>query len=121
MAEQTGDITVAEVRGAFPEFAAFTDEQIAFDLATAYMLMAYPRRATLYCTGHLLALREEQTGKADGGSGELRAETEGPQRAQYMVQAETAADVFFSRSAYGRLARTLENRSHSGSWSAIVA
>lgn len=121
MAEENSDITVAEVRAAFPEFAAFSDAQIAFDVATAYELMAAPRRATLYCVGHLLTLREEQTGKADGGSGELKMESEGPQRAEYMTQAATNADVFFSRSAYGRLARTLEDRSHAASWSAIVA
>ena len=63
----------------------------------------------------------EETGAADGGSGELTAESTGPVQASYMAQAGSSREVFFTRTAYGREMIALERRSPKGQMSIVFA
>lgn len=105
-------LSVADLRTRYPEFseAVAADDAVAVALATAAEMAVLSDRITLACAAHLLALGRQETGKADGGAGELTAETIGPKSADYMAQAESGREVFFTTTAYGRAMLTLEKR-----------
>ena len=115
------DLTVAEVRERFLDYASMSDAVVSYLIAESYEITDVSRSATLYCVGHLLAIHPEQSGKADGGSGELMSEKEGELVRSYKTQACDEREVFFSTTAYGRRVLALENRSPGAVMSTVVA
>ena len=104
------DLTATELKQAIPPFADREDAEVNRAIELAYQLSDVSRDATLYCAAHLLAISGED-GDADGGSGEVEQEGLGPQAVRYKTQARRNPDVFFTRTAYGRLFLTMESRS----------
>lgn len=107
------DLTVADIKERFAEFdyTRISDDVVTRLISDAYELTDVSESATAYCVAHFMALHPEMNGNADGGSGEVRAERIGPKQTSYMTQAETAREVFFSSTAYGRRVLVLESRS----------
>ncbi len=104
---------LSNFREQFPEFPEdqFTDAAAESALDIAAEISAVSAKAILYLAAHLLTLAGERTAALDGGSGELTAEEIGPKRAEYKTQAAEGRDVFFSRSAYGRMFLVIERAS----------
>lgn len=96
-------VSVDTVRDAFGGFADQSDERIAWAIDQARPLAGANDDLWLWCAAHLLALRIEDTGEPDGGSGELAGETVGSLSATYTTQARNHHDVFYSRTHYGRM------------------
>lgn len=104
--------TAAEVKARFSEFAATADADIATAASTALRISAVDAEATLHLTAHLLAMRSGETGKPDGGSGEVAKERVGDRDLEYVTLARgPGRESFFSTSPYGRLFLILESRS----------
>lgn len=94
----------------FPELS-FTADEISNALDRAYEMHSRFPTAVLYLAAHLLVIGEEHTGKPDGGSGEVTAETSvGSKRAEYAAMAESGREAFFTRTSYGRHFLALEKR-----------
>ena len=113
------DITVDEFRERFGEFSGVADEDVAEWIQFAYELSDVTRRATMYTAAHLIALDQSERpggamGRADDRGGTIVAESFGPKKLQYAQMAMTAREVFYTRTPYGRMALSLENRSPSG-------
>lgn len=133
------DITRDQVRAQFPElgerppqdlelpssirtlYPDFDDMVLGHVIDLAYQITDVSRDATLYCVGHLLAIKNEQTGAQDGGFGEVKREAQAGQDTIYMTQAKKARDVFFTTTAYGRMVLILEARSPACAISVVVA
>ena len=108
------DPTTAEFKARFPEFAA-VDDAIEAALSTAVLLCGGSGyEPTLYAAAHVLSLAAQNTGEADGGSGIVSMETQGPRTVQYSNMSEAARQRFFEQSPYGRMVITLEGRSSAG-------
>ena len=103
-------LTVAGFRARFGEFAARSDADVAAAVATAGRIHNLSEEIEGWVAAHVLAISGERTGLSDGGSGEIQAESLGPVSRQYVTQAATAADTFFSTTSYGRMVLTLEGR-----------
>ena len=104
--------TAAQVKARFSEFATTADDEITTAASTALRISAVDAEATLHLTAHLLSLRSGQTGKPDGGSGEVAKERIGDRDLEYVTLAAGAGrEAFFSTSPYGRLFLILESRS----------
>ena len=107
------DITYSDFRARFAEFGSLADARISELITEAYQLTDVSKDATMYCVAHLAALEDERTGALDGGSGEVKGETIGPRRVEYVTlarQNNAGRDAFFSTTAYGRRVLTLESR-----------
>ena len=107
----SGQLSVADVRAAFPEIteSAHTDAEITAAIGTARSMAAATKEIWLHCTAHLLTLPRE--GRVDGGAGEITSARLGPQQTAYREMAEENRDVFFTGTPYGRILLTLEKRS----------
>ena len=115
MLDTMADITIAEFRARFPEFAAQTDDDVAQFVETAYQLSDVSREATYQTAAHLATLYiGEQAAVIDDRGGIIVEETWGPKKLKFLEQAMTKREVFFVRTTYGRLALMLENRSPAG-------
>ena len=102
--------SIAVVRARFPEFADTADAEIAVLTQTALSISAISQDALLYLVGHLIAISAEETGEADGGSGEVVSERIGAKAVSYAAQAKSGDEAFYTRTAYGRLFLALERR-----------
>ena len=103
---------VPDFRAQFPELQTSPDVVIANAITTAYAMHSQVRLATLYLAAHLVVLTAEDTGKPDGGSGEITSETSvGGKMVMYMQMAESGREIFYTRTSYGRTFITLERRS----------
>lgn len=106
--------TVADFRADYPEYAAVSDDIVRARLAVARQLHAIRAEATLLCAAHLLALDADDAGSgADQGRGEVRGESVGQLRVDYVAQAERGRDAFFATTRYGRLLLAIETRTPS--------
>ena len=107
------DITPTKFRQQFPEFteANFPDDIIEKTIESAYRICDIGELETLYCAAHLLTLIADKTAKQDGGSGEIKREEIGERIVDYVTQAKTGREAFFTTSPYGRMLSTLEKRS----------
>ncbi len=104
----------AEIRDRFPEFLSevtYPDEVITALGTVALRISSVSQEAVTYLVAHLLTLEAEKSVTPDGGSGVITSEGLGPKSASYMNQATDGREVFFERSAYGRMFLTLERRS----------
>ena len=109
------DITVAEFRARFPEFAAESDDDVAQLIDTAYILSDVSREATLNLAAHLGTLYVgEQALVIDDRGGTIIEESFGPKKLKFLQQAMDSREVFYTGTAYGRLALALENRAPAG-------
>lgn len=99
--------TAAEFKSKFSEFSATQDADVDSVVALAIQINSRSLEIVNYLTAHLLTLRAEDTGKIDGGSGEVTMEGIGPKQSSYLAQAQNNSEVFFSRSSYGRMYLTL--------------
>ena len=115
------DITVSEFRDKFPEFTTdvVTDRDATQWLETAYQLSDVTREATMFTAAHLVALdRGERVAGAvapvDELGGVIVEEAFGPKKLKFMQQAMDGREVWYTRTAYGRLALMLEKRSPAG-------
>lgn len=115
------DLTVADFRSKFAEFSSVDDAVVSSLIPQAYGLSDVSEEATLYCIAHLVALKEEETGKPDGGSGEVMSDTIGPKTTAFMTQAETNREVFFSTTPYGRRVLAIESRTSESALAIVVA
>lgn len=118
------DLTSVNIRAAFPEFAdtnTYPAALINAAIATAYALTDVSAEATKHCVAHLLALHQQQVAEADGGAGEITAERTGPTMRQFMTQAESGREVFFTSTAYGRSCLALEKRTPKSVFSPFFA
>ena len=107
------DVSVADFRARYPQFAAGTypDDTVALAVADARELTDVSTAAVLACTAHLLTLASQETLKASGGSGVVKSETIGPKMVAYVTQAENAREAFFGQTAYGERVLAIERRS----------
>ena len=114
--------TPAQVRARFPEFTeqAHPDAVVVAAIGTASRLTAGNGDILLAATAHLLALRVENTGAPDGGSGVVAQETVGPRMVMYEAEARGDGDAFWLRTAYGRLFKALDRTSPRRAISAAV-
>ena len=102
--------TLTEFKTRFPELD-HPDDTIEEALTEAVLIHSLDDTITGYVAAHLLAIRPDRTGTADGGSGEVKAERIGPRRVEYATMAKDGRrDVFFATSSYGRMVLTLEDR-----------
>ena len=117
------DITLAEFRQRFPEFAATDDAVISSLIPQAYEISDVSAEASAYCLAHLVSLEAERPadGAPDGGAGVVRSETIGPRRIDYMTQAARNREAFFEPTIYGRRVLTLESRSPMAAIGVVVA
>ena len=109
------DITVADFRTRFPEFSAQSDDDVGQYLATAYQLSDVSREATLYTAAHLGSLDDAERSATviaavDDRGGTIIEESFGPKKLKFLQQAMDSREVFYTGTAYGRLALALENR-----------
>lgn len=104
-------ITRLDLTERFPEFKDLDGDVIGTAVREACGMVHVSKDATLHCAAHLLAIREQETGTADGGSGEVIQEFMGPQQLYYQAMAEKGREVFFSTTRYGRQVLLLEARS----------
>ena len=102
--------TVAVVQATFTELASVSQAVVEAAIATAESLSSASTESWLYCTGHVLALLDQNTGEADGGSGEVMSEKIGPKLTSYKTQAKGNREAFFTQTSYGRMVLTLEKR-----------
>jgi len=102
--------TAAEFKLKFPELASRTDD--AIDAAVAQAMTVNNQSVDIVCNlaAHFLALASEHRGDVDGGSGEVNMDMIGPRQIQYTAMAASGDEVFFSRSAYGRMYLMLSKR-----------
>ena len=105
-------VTVAGFWALFGEFSTTPDTDVEWALARARPIFSVGDEGHYYCAAHLLAIRPEGTGAADGGSGVVVSETIGPKRVDYATQAGSGGDegawrVWFDRTSYGRHVLTL--------------
>ena len=107
------DPTATNFRERYSEFAADTypDATITGAIATAMQISNVSEEAILACTAHLLTIRAQETGKIDGGAGEVQWEMQGRRQVQYVTMAKQGGDraSFFTTTAYGRLFLTLQD------------
>ena len=115
------DITIAEFRTKFPEFteSLVRDRDVGRWLETAYQLSDVAREATFFTAAHLIALdlAERTAGAiapADERGGVILEESFGPKKLKFMQQAMDGREVWYTRTAYGRLALMLEQRAPAG-------
>jgi len=94
--------TVADFRALFNEFAQTSDEQIERAIDTSYTIYALSKRALLFLVAHILTLETEEK-KLDGGQGEVRVERIGKKQLEYITQASSAGESFYTTSFYGRI------------------
>ena len=109
------DITVAEFRARFPEFAAESDADVGQYIDTAYILSDVSREATLHLAAHLGSLYDAERpataiAPADDRGGTIIEESFGPKKLKFLQQAMDSREVFYTGTTYGRLALALENR-----------
>lgn len=103
------DADLATFRTQFPELSTTSDDVVQRNLELALDLHDTSARATLYLTAHLATL------PLDGESpGELTSESIGPKSAEYMTQAETGDESFYTRTEYGRRFLALSRRATAG-------
>ena len=115
------DITVAEFRERFDEFADLADTLVSDLIGEAYGLSDTSRRATLYCVAHLCALESEHTGAPDGGAGVVSSEEVADRKVTYRTQSMKDRDVFFEATSYGRRMLAIESRTPQARMRVVVA
>ena len=109
------DPTLAEFRTRFAEYSETTDEVVTAALELAVALCGEAGfQPTLHATAHILALADQETGHADGGSGIVSMEILGPRTVQYQNMAKENRERFFEQTAYGRMVLATESRSPAG-------
>ena len=113
------DITITEFKARFPEFTAVADDDVGQYIQTAYTLSDVSREATYYTAAHLgsldLAERSATTiAPVDDRGGTIIEESFGPKKLKFLQQAMNSREVFYTGTAYGRLALALENRAPAG-------
>jgi len=104
-------LTPEAIRTRFPEFVDRSDGEIAGAIETATELAVTPPSSTPWAAAHLLAIAEQATGVADGGSGEVKSEGLAGASMGTMPMAMSGDEVFWSTSAYGRMVLTLRRAS----------
>ena len=109
------DITVADFRTRFPEFSAQSDDDVGQYIATAYQLSDVSKEATYYTAAHLGSLDVAERSATviaavDDRGGTIIEESFGPKKLKFLQQAMDSREVFYTGTAYGRLALALENR-----------
>ena len=108
------DPTTDEFKARFTEFSV-ADSAIEQALSGAALLCGMSGyEPTLYAAAHILSLAAQNTGEADGGSGIVTMETQGPRTIQYENMSGGRRDRFFEQTPYGRMVLALESRSAAG-------
>ena len=101
--------TLQDFRETFPELAAMTDDAVQRNIDLAEQIHDINPTCTLYLTAHLLTVDI-----SGDNPGEVKGETIGPKSADYMTQAASGDEAFYTRTEYGRRFLTLERRVLSG-------
>lgn len=104
-------LTVAELRASYPEFAAATyaDAKVTAAIKIADELAGPATAAARTAlTAHVLAASALNTGKPDGGVGEVIHERVGSKGLHVKPMAARPTDVWFTSTPYGRLYLVLD-------------
>ena len=109
---------LAAFRTAFPEFpeATASDAEVNAALDYAVLIHTAVELAMLNCAAHVLVIRKQESAsntpaKIDGGARLVQSEGIGNQAQTYVRQARgEQREVFFNRTAYGRMFLLLEHR-----------
>ena len=107
-------LTQAELRAYFPALPEIGPAQWDILLETACFLRGRVPLHLKYCMAHLITLLAEDTGKPDGGSGEVAHETAGALVNTYKTQANASEEVFYTRTSYGRTLLTMTKQTAVG-------
>ena len=107
------DLTSAEVRGRFPQFASLGDPVVERIIIEAYSFSDVSETATLYCIAHMLQLELDEEAGVER-SGEVEKDKVGPVASTYKVHAETSRDVYLTQTKYGQRCLAEERRTPAG-------
>lgn len=104
------DWTVADIKARMPEFTDVPDAEVMEAIGDAYALTAIDPQVTMYCVGHLLALRGERNAGISVSSTVVDSGA-GPLSIRVKSQSKESRDAFFESTGYGRRVLALEGRS----------
>ena len=111
-------VTVSAFRTQFPEFTE-SDVNVRKALDEALLIHSIRALATYFCAAHLLVF-DQKVAAGTVPTTEISQRGAGPLSAQYLTQAESGKEAFFTSTSYGRRFLTLEKRSARASIGAMV-
>ena len=106
---------MTKFRTQFTEFEDVEDAKLTRQMTVADALRPSTDLGFLYLTAHLLAIdtdRDNDIALPDGGSGEVTREESGNVHMSYRTQARNNAEVFYTRTEYGRTMMAIEGKNY---------